>query len=190
MGSKVRGDREKMVNRDNSVLLVVDVQERLLPHIHEHEPLLENISKMVRGAQVLGIPLVVTEQYRKGLGPTSEAISELLTPFEPLGKSAFSCAADDGIRKRLAEIGKRHVLLSGIEAHVCVYQTARDLIGQGYTIHLLADCVSSRSPRNRKLAVRRMEKMGARLTSVEMALFEMLVVSGTDEFRAISKIVK
>jgi nicotinamidase-related amidase len=179
-----------MLIRDDALLLVVDVQERLLPHIHEHEEMLKNTSVLVRGAQVLGLPVTVTEQYRKGLGPTAPLLSGLFEPFEPLEKSAFSCLGDAGIEKALAASGRRQVLLCGIEAHVCVYQTARDLIAAGYTVHLAADCVSSRSPRNRRIAVRRMETMGARLTTAEMALFEMLVVSGTDEFKAISKIVK
>lgn len=179
-----------MLVRDNALLMLVDVQERLLPHIHENEEMLKNTSVMVRGAQVLQIPILATEQYRKGLGPTAPAISDLIEPFEPLEKSAFSCLGDAEIKKRLTGGGKRHILLCGIEAHVCVYQTARDLIADGYTVHLPVDCISSRSPRNRRLAIRRMEKLGALLTTAEMALFEMLVVSGTDEFRAISKIVK
>jgi len=179
-----------MLDREKTALLVVDVQERLFPHIHGHEALADSLSRMVRGAAALALPVVVTEQYVKGLGPTLGLLREEIEPFDPVEKMCFSCLGEPSLLDRIGKTGAKEILLSGIEAHVCVYQTACDLLERGYGVHLLADCVGSRSPRNLELAVRRMEKLGASLTSMEMALFELMRVAGTPEFRKISKIVK
>ncbi len=179
-----------MLNRDEALLLVVDVQERLLPHIHDGDQALERIVKLVRGVKALGVPALVTEQYPKGLGSTVGPLRVLFDPFEPIEKIAFSCMGEGEVRRRLSESGRRQVLLCGIEAHVCVYQTARDLLDAGYGVHLVVDSVSSRSQRDRKVAIRAVERAGALLTTTEMSLFEMLGEAGSDDFRAISRIVK
>lgn len=192
-----------MLRRDEAVLAVIDVQERLLPSIHESESLIRQVALLISGCRLLGVPLLVTEQYRKGIGPTDERIVAALTrpvavaapaeaevPFEPIEKMTFSCAAHEPFMGALRTAGRRQVLLCGIEAHVCVLQTALHLVDYGFEVFLAADAVSSRSPRNLEIALRRMERAGVALTSVEMAVFEMLHACGTPEFKAWSKLIR
>jgi len=179
-----------MLKRENAVLVVVDVQDRLLPHIRKHDDVTEAIARMIRGCKVLGVPILVTEQYPEGLGPTNELLKAEFETWEPIVKATFSCCGEIPFPEALEKTGRKDVLLCGIETHVCVYQTARDLIEKGYRVHLLVDGASSRRKIDRKTAIRRMESMGVHLCTVEMTLFEMLHVSGTDEFRKIVRIVK
>lgn len=181
------------LDRNDAVLVVIDVQERLMPVIHERFEVEANVERLVRGAHVLGIPAIVTEQYVKGLGPTVEPLRRALEEtngYRPIEKDCFSAHGCAAFAAQLAALDRRQVLLAGVEAHVCVYQTARDLLASGLKVWLIADAVSSRTARNRDLALQRLVSEGARLSSTEMALFELLVVSGTDEFRAISRLVK
>lgn len=179
-----------MPRREETVLVVVDVQERLLPHIRKNEEMTEATVRLIRGCKALGVPIVVTEQYPQGLGPTTPAVKAEIEPWAPIVKASFSCCGEGAFNEAIRNAGRKDALLCGIETHVCVYQTARDLLEQGYRVHLVVDAVSSRRKIDRETAIRRMETMGAALTTVEMALFELLRVSGTAEFKAISKIVK
>lgn len=181
------------LHRNDTVLLIIDVQEKLMPVIHEHEEVLRNIERLLRGCHILGVPSIVTEQYVKGLGSTVAPIAralEELGPLQPIEKMCFSAQGCDVFAAQLAALARKQVLVTGVETHVCVHQTVQDLLEAQYSVFVVADAVSSRSPRNRDLALRRMEGDGARLTSTEMALFELLVESGTDEFRAVSRLVK
>ncbi len=214
-----------MLQRDKAALVVIDVQGRLLPHIHEGEQTVAQIVRLIRGFQLLGAPILVTEQYRHGLGPTDARIVEVLGPadgpgdvqraagpadraaaagpeprpafeertrpaFEPIEKMTFSCAAHSPFLEALRSSGRQQVLLCGIESHVCVLQTALDLKEAGFDVFVAADAVSSRSPRNIEIALRRMEQEGIRFTSVEMSVFEMLNQCGTPEFKAWSKLIR
>lgn len=171
--------------------LVVDVQEKLFPHIANHESLAVEIPRFVSGMRELGVPIVVSEQYVKGLGPTIEPVrSALGSAYRPLEKSAFSCADDAPLGSKLAAAERSQILILGIEAHVCVYQSALDLLDRGHHVYVVVDGIGSRRETNRDVAVRRLVQAGALLTTVEMALFELLRHSGTDRFRAISKLVK
>jgi nicotinamidase-related amidase len=181
------------LQRNEALLVIIDVQERFVPVIDRFDSVLANLDRLVRGMHVLDIPLLVTEQYVKGLGPTVAALQETLRAtagYRPIEKSCFSAAGSGEFLAELRRLKKKQILLAGIEAHVCVYQTAVDLLAAGHEVTLLVDAVSSRTAENRELAIRRLASEGAKLASTEMVLFEMLVESGTDEFRAISKIVK
>jgi nicotinamidase-related amidase len=181
------------LDRNNAILAVIDVQERLMTVIHGAQEVDANVARLIRGCRVLGVPVVVTEQYPKGIGPTTAVVREAMFEAgvgEPLQKLCFSSFGSDEFAGALRRSGRRQVILCGVEAHVCVFQTCRDLIADGFEVFIVADATSSRTERNRELAVRRMTSDGARLTTTEMALFEMTVASGTDEFRAISKLVK
>jgi nicotinamidase-related amidase len=181
------------LDRNDAVLVVIDVQERLMPVIHERFDVERNVERLVRGAHVLGVPVIVTEQYVKGLGPTVEPLRIALEEtggYRPIEKDCFSAHGCVAFSAQLAALDRRQVLIAGVETHVCVYQTVRDLLGAGLGVWIAADAVSSRTARNREIALQRLVSEGAKLSSTEMALFEMLVVSGTDEFRAISKLVK
>ncbi|MHC4981564.1 MAG: hydrolase [Planctomycetota bacterium] len=178
-----------MLNAQDVVLAVIDVQGKLATLMHERDALIENISRMIRGAQVLEIPIVWTEQNPAGLGPTVPEIAKLMKG-EPIGKFAFSCCAEEKFMEALRETHRRRVLLTGIEAHVCIYQTAADLLVTGYEVHIVTDAVSSRTFANKHLGLTRMKDLGAVMTSVEMALFEMLRVARGQKFKKVITIVK
>jgi nicotinamidase-related amidase len=168
------------LDRNASVLAIIDVQERLMPVIANREQVEANIVRLVRGCQILGVPILITEQ--KGLYQTVKPLREALGDgYKPIEKSCFS-----GYRP----LDRKQVIVAGVETHVCVYQTVSDLLANGYEVTIVADAVSSRTVENKDIALRRMTSDGAKLSSTEMALFELTVASGTDEFRAISKLVK
>ena len=189
-----------MLHRDRAVLVVIDVQSRLLPSIYEADETVQQIVRLIRGFRIVGTPILVTEQYRKGIGETNRRVQEALVApdpktmqegrFEPLEKMVFSCMLDDPFRTALEATGRHSVVLCGIEAHVCVYQTARHLLEGGYHVEVAADAVSSRSSRNREIALQRMASEGAKLTCVEMAVFEMLERCGTEPFKEWVKVIK
>jgi len=194
-----------MLRSDKSALVVIDVQERLLPRIHDAETTVTQITRLMRGFQLVGAPVLLTEQYRKGLGPTEPRILEAYrTPVGPDGapvpdppaanpileKMSFSCCGDGGFRQALEATERRQIVLCGIESHVCVLQTALHLRDAGYDCYVAADAVSSRSPRNVEIALRRMEAAGVVLTSCESAIFEMLEVCGTPAFKAWSRLIR
>lgn len=176
------------LHRDQTTLLVIDVQERLLPVIDGHEELEVRIQTAIEGATTLGVPLVATEQYPKGLGPTVPSLAGLLA--SPVEKLSFSCCGVEGVDRALAEAGAQTVLVAGIETHVCVLQTALDLIERGLTPVLLADCTGSRHRRDHEVALERLRSDGAIITTVESALFELVGAAGSDEFKRISRLVK
>lgn len=178
------------LDRKDTVLVVVDVQERLLPVIHDREKLLENILRLVRGAQILGVPVICSEQYPKGLGPTVGALAEALAGVDRQEKITFSCLRDEGLAGALKDTGRGTLLVCGTESHVCVTQTVLDALELGKRVHVAGDAVSSRSPVNKQIALERLARAGATITSTESALFELLERAGTEEFRAVSKLVK
>lgn len=181
------------LNRGESLLVIVDVQEKLIPVIHDHEGLLRNLERLIRAFHLLDIPIVVTEQYTKGLGPTAQKIHETLAQtigYTPIEKSCFSAWGCGEFLSAMRLARRKQILVAGIETHVCVYQTVKDLLAADYEVTLLADALSSRTPENKDIALRRMTADGAKLSSTEMALFELVVNSGTDEFRAIAKLIR
>ena len=175
---------------ENTVLVLIDFQERLFPVMHDKDKLLKNVLKLVEGAKVLEIPIVMTEQYPKGLGPTLPGIKALLPDSNPVEKVCFNCCDEGAFCKSLEALKRRQVLIAGIEAHICVYQTAMALSRDGYEVQVVGDCVSSRDPENRLVSLFRMGAAGVSPTTVEMALFELLKVASGDKFKQISNIVK
>ena len=179
-----------MLEIDNAVLVVIDVQEKLLPVIYEKDSLTSNIIKLIRGAQVLEIPLLVTEQYPKGLGKTVPEIAELISGVETLPKTSFSCCSDEEFKKTLDFSGRKQVIICGIETHVCVYQTAIELKEAGYRVYVAADAVSSRTAENKEIGLNLMRQTGITVTGVETVLFELVKIAEGEKFKAISRIVK
>jgi len=176
--------------RDNAIAMVIDIQERLFPHIDRHDEIEKNCAILIEGLQQLGIPMIVTEQYPKGLGPTISPLKALLSETPPVEKMTFSCCGVTGVTDRLAHSGRRQVIVFGIEAHVCVLQTTLDLLDLGYQPVVIADCISSRKPDDKRTAVHRMRQSGAFVSSFESILFELCRTAGTEEFKAISRLVK
>lgn len=179
-----------MLNRKNTVLVLVDIQEKLFQIIHEKEALLANLQKLVKGAKVLKIPIIWAEQNPKGLGPTVPELRDLLSDLRPIEKRSFSCCGQQKFVQQLKKVQCKQVLVAGIEAHVCVFQTVMDLYALGYEAQVVKDGVSSRTPENMQVGLGRIKDAGMVLTSVEMALFELLKVAEGDEFKQILKIVK
>jgi nicotinamidase-related amidase len=179
-----------MLTLENTVLLVVDVQGKLAQLMHEKDRFFENLQKIIRGAQVLGMPIIVTEQIPEKLGPTTPEIAGLLQDIQPIRKISFSCGGSDDFMKALEATGRKQVLLTGMETHICVYQTALDLLKVGYEVQIVADAVSSRAAENRRVGLEKIKAAGAIPTSTETALFELLKVAEGAEFKEIIKIVK
>ena len=172
----------RTLDRDRAALVVVDVQEAFRPAVQRFDDVVESTRRLMEGARVLGIPVVVTEQYPKGLGRTVEELGEV----DPVEKTCFSAARADGFDLD----GRDQALVCGIETHVCVSQTAHDLLERGVEVHVASDAVSSRTEANREVGLHKMERSGAIVTSVETALFELIGAAGSDEFKAIQRLVK
>ena len=176
--------------KDQSAGLVIDIQEKLYPHICEQEALARNTTILINGLQILNIPVLLTQQYTKGLGETIQTVRDSLGKFEAIEKTSFSCCDEPGFMLQLNQLGKRYVILAGIEAHVCVLQTVMDLTENSYLPVVVEDCISSRKINDKHIAVERMGKEGAFITTYESILFELCRYSGTEQFKQISKLVK
>ena len=180
-------------SREGATLLVVDVQERLFPAMDadHREEVMRNIKVLATAARRVGLPVIVTEQYPKGLGHTLPELRETLPPdVEPVSKVAFSCAAVEGVRARLRAAGTRQVILVGIEAHVCVLLSALDLLAEGYGVHVAADAVTSRTQASWRLAMDQLRQAGAVVTSSETVLFQLMGQGDTDEFRELARLIR
>lgn len=175
---------------ENTALVLIDYQERLFPVMQDKEKLLRNVVRLVNCAVALEIPVIVTEQYPKGLGPTIPEIKSLLPLIKPVEKTCFSCCDNEEFNKALETIKRKQVLIAGIEAHICVYQTAMTLARKGYEVQVISDCVASREAENKAVALTKMSALGILSTSLEMAFFELLKVAQGDKFKKISSIIK
>ncbi len=179
------------IYRENCAAVLIDVQSKLFPHISDNEKLESNISKLIRGLQVLDIPILITQQYTRGIGDTIESLKTLFgEKFNHIEKAEFSCMENVDFQAEFMGLSKDHLIIFGIESHVCVLQTVLDTIEMGYMPVLVEDCVSSRNPNDKRMAVERARNEGAIVTTYESLLFELTRISGTEEFKAISKIVK
>lgn len=177
---------------EESVLVIVDVQERLMAAMpgDVRAGLISRLGALIEAARRLDIPIIATEQYPKGLGHTVSEIAGSLPDFSPLEKVTFSCCGAEAFLPRLRKLGRTKVLLTGCETHVCCYQTALDLIENGFIVHAVADALCSRTKLNWKTGLSSMERAGALPTTVEQALFDLLRTAGTENFKAISRLVK
>lgn len=181
---------ERILNRDEAVLVVVDMQEAFRKYICDFDFLTKNISTLVQAAKLLEIPILVTEQYPRGLGTTVAELTAVLGGSQQFEKSCFSCCQYEPFSNALTLSGRRQVVVAGIEAHVCVNQTVHDLLFTKYQVHVAADAVGSRFPLNKEVAMEKMRDSGAIISTVEMCIFEMLRESGTDVFKSIQKLLK
>ncbi len=177
------------LDRSNACVVVIDVQEKLTPVMWNWAPVEKYCRAMILAAREMGLPVLATEQYPKGLGATVTSIREALGSA-PLVKMHFSCGADPEFTKALAATGKKQVIVVGMETHVCVFQTVRDLLDQGYQVFVCADAVTSRMEEHRRVALEQMRDLGAAITSAETAIFDLLHVCGTPEFKRVSPLVR
>lgn len=179
-----------MLGITNCCLIVVDVQGKLAQLMHEKEILFKNIEILIKAAKILEIPILWCQQSPQSLGPTIPQIAELLADCEPIDKASFSCFGHENFKAKLAALNRTQIILTGIETHVCIYQTAADLLAEGCSVDIPADAVSSRTLANKKTALRRLTAQGANITSTEMALFELLKTAENPNFKQIAKLIK
>ena len=179
-----------MLEIHNCCLVVVDVQGKLARLMTDRETLFKNIRILIQAAQALDIPILWCQQVPAVLGPTVPEIAELLAGTEPINKASFSCGREEVFKAELDRLGRSQVLVCGIETHICVYQTAMDLMNRGLELTIVADAVSSRAERNRQIALTRLAAEGAGLSSTEMAVFELLRTARHPQFRQIARLVK
>ncbi|MBV5326365.1 MAG: hydrolase [Chlorobium sp.] len=179
-----------MISPQETLLLVIDVQGKLASSVFHAERVEKNIDKLIRACRILDVPVLYTEQYPKGLGSTVEPLRRLLSDQVPVEKLSFSCCGSEEFMRQLRAFKRNDILVTGMETHVCVYQTSLELLDFGYSVHLVTDAVSSRSEENRQLGIRCIERAGATPTSTEMAVFELLRIAEGEQFKEISKIIK
>ncbi len=182
--------RTSSLGADTTLLVVIDLQEGFRPAVLDFDSTSASTAVLVQAANILKLPVLVTEQYPKGLGNTVTEVADLLSGATLFEKTCFSAAGDTGFNSALNESGRSQILLCGIESHICVLQTAHDLLKRELAVHVVCDAVTSRTQANRDIGLNRMEVSGAVLTSVETALFELLGGAGTDEFKAIQSLIK
>jgi len=183
-----------LIGRDSSCLLVVDIQEKLLPAMQDPMLVVRNTGILMQAAARLGVPVLVSEQYPQGLGPTVAELRHLVPAESILAKTAFSCADDPGLRQKLADLKRPQVIICGIEAHVCVLQTALGLSSDrgpdSLSPVVVADATSSRTIANREAALARLRGDGAQIATTEMVVFEWLGRAGTPEFKELSRLIR
>jgi isochorismate hydrolase len=185
-------DALSRIQREEAVLVVVDVQDVLMKQMDQGvaEKVIRNIRILLTFAKKMAIPVLITEQYPKGLGPTVSEIKMELGPTLPIEKVSFSCCGVETFNEKINQTGRKQVILSGIETHVCVLQTADDLIQTGHEVHAVADAICSRRRLDWEIGLRWMEKKEAMISTTEIIAFQLLKEAGTEEFRALSKWLK
>jgi nicotinamidase-related amidase len=179
-----------VLSKENTALIVVDVQEKLLPYVSDKEEVVKNLRMLIKFADIMDIPVVLTEHYPKGLGRTVPEIKEVLNSYEPIEKVIFSCFGSEEFKSKLSELGLKTLILAGIESHICVEQTALDALFAGYEVHIISDAISSRTPRNLNIGIEKARQFGAVISSTEMAMYEIMERADTQEFKEVLKLVK
>ena len=179
-----------MPTPNNSVFVIVDVQGKLAHSMHNKEHLFESMRKVIKGAQILKVPILLTEQNPTGLGSTIPEVAGLLTDLNAISQFSFSCCDNDRFMKDLEALAPKNVFIAGIETQICVDQTTRDLVNAKYEVEILADAVSSRTLENKHIGLEKCKHTGAKITSVETVLFELLKSAEKSEFKEILNLVK
>ena len=179
-----------MIKISKTVLVIIDVQGKLATLIDKPTQTLLNLRILIQGAQILGVPILWTEHVPEKIGATIPEIAQLLSEQKPILKDTFSCWANPAFQKRIRSLKPSTVVIAGIETHVCVYQTAADLLNEKFKVQIVADAVSSRQPENKQIALTRLTQLGAEMTSVEMFLMELLHSAKHKHFRDILKLMK
>ena len=193
--SKITGKNRKgnnhpsarLIKREDSILVIIDVQERLVPVIANHEKMIASIVKLIRFAKIVGLPVIIVEQEK--LGPTVREIKKELPDCVPVTKITFSAARQSEFVKKLDGLSRSNIILTGVETHVCIIQTALELLPD-FNIHIISDAVSSRSLENKNIALQRLNQSGAVISSTEMVIYELLERAGTEEFKKVHELVK
>ncbi|OPX56008.1 Nicotinamidase-related amidase [Oceanospirillum multiglobuliferum] len=175
-----------LISADNSALLVIDVQAKLLSGVYENEKLVDNCHWLIEVAQLMGVPVLGSEQYPKGVGPTTERLSQLLAADDFVAKTEFSCVDSDACYSRIQSMDRKSIVICGMEAHVCVLQTALRLKEEGFQVYVVADAVSARNPVDTEYALARLRDEGVRIVTREMVGFEWVRRSDAPQFKTFS----
>ena len=178
------------INKEEALFCLVDVQERLFPHVTNNEEIEKNLVTLVKGLKLHDIPFIVNEQYKKGIGETIPSLRELVDPDPHFEKTTFSCCKNEPTMEAIKAAGKKYVIVAGIETHVCVLQTCIDLFEAGLTPVLVTDCVTSRKQKDTDMAIQRLIQAGVVPTTYESILFELTVNAKDPNFKGISSLVK
>ena len=178
------------LDQQATVLVIIDIQEKLAAAMKHKEPVIDNCLHLIELTKILQIPMLLTEQYPKGLGTTLPEIQEVLTDYSPFEKKSFDCCREAGFLEKIASMGRKKMLLTGMEAHVCILQTALGLMKEGYEVQVVRDAVCSRTKKNFKAGIEFMRDAGAVITCTETVLFQLLERAGTESFKIISKRIK
>lgn len=178
------------IKLEESIALLVDYQERLMPAIYKQDEIITKTVQLLNGLKTIGCPVIFTQQYTKGLGMTIPELMETQEEFHYFEKLTYSCLDCGEIKAELKKHNKKTVILAGVESHICVMQTARDLIAEGYQVCVITDCTGSRTESNYQVGIERMKQEGVYISSVESVLFELLEKAGTPEFKVVSKLIK
>ncbi|NLE26265.1 MAG: hydrolase [Clostridiaceae bacterium] len=178
------------LKKEDAILVIIDFQEKLMPAIKDNEEISRSVEILIKGCRIMGVPIIVTQQYTKGLGDTIPSIKEAIGDQTAIEKTSFSCCGETVFSERLIEIQQKSVIIAGVEAHICVQQTVLDLLEKGYKVFIAADCIGSRKEIDKEIALRRMENSGAVVTTGEAVLFELCGGAKTEGFKEISKLVK
>jgi len=192
MKGEIRMNPFVKMEREEAILIVVDVQDLLMKQMDQEvgENVIRNIRTLIAFAKKMSIPILTTEQYPKGLGKTVSEIKMELGSILPIEKVSFSCCGEETFNGQLNPLARKQAILTGIETHVCVLQTANDLIQKGYEVHVVADAICSRRKLDWEIGLRWMEKRGAMISTTEIIAFQLLKEAGTEEFRELSKLLK
>lgn len=188
--SEVAPTASRILDAKEAALLIVDVQEGFRKQLRDLDILTRNITILAEAAKILKIPVLLTEQYPQGLGKTIAEIAACLGEHKYFEKNSFSCCQAEGFLDTIENFGRTQIIVCGIEAHVCVCLTVHELMNHGYTVHVVSDAIASRSVKNQAIGWEKMIQSGAIPSCVEMALFEMLRESGTEQFKAVQRLVK
>jgi nicotinamidase-related amidase len=178
------------LDKNNTALVIIDIQERLAAVMKMKDAVVSNCLHLIELAKMLDIPIVLTEQYPKGIGQTVEPIRKALPEYRPIEKLTFSCCDEPSFPDAIRKLNKKTLVVTGMETHICILQTSIGLLREGFNVHLVKDAVCSRTKENWKVACEFMRDAGAVITCTETVLFQLLQIAGTEEFKAISKRIK
>ena len=180
----------RRLRKEDALLLVIDMQEKILRKCLDHKWIELNASKLIRACRGLDIPILVTEQYPRGLGPTSHAVAAALGSYRAVPKTCFSCLEEPSVAQAIEKEGRSQIIVCGIEAHICVYQTARAIVDSGRTPHVVGDAVTARGEFDLEVALRRMGDEGAVVTSTELVIYDLLGDAGNPDFKGLLPLLK
>ena len=180
----------RLLKKANTGVLIVDVQEKLMQVIGREQSIIENIKKLLLLAKLFDLPVIITEQYPKWLGPTLPEIIESLIVYEPVSKMHFNCCDEEDFNEQLNSKNLRNIVVTGVESHICIFQTCASLIEKGYNVHVPMDAVGSRTDDNWRVGLEMLNKAGALITSTESVIYQVLKKAGTKEFKQMLKVLK